>query len=315
MIETPLIVVDSNYLGHRAKHAMRGLAHGGADTGVVFGFMNDILSLAQRYRSVYFAFCWDSIHSYRKLKHPWYKQSRGGASKSPEDRALDDAAFHQFKLLQLEVLPDIGFSNVLIQPGLEGDDLMAQIVTGGLGEYVIVAADEDLYQLLAPNVRIWNPSKRAEYTEMDFREEWQLRPRDWVRVKAIAGCSSDEVPGVAGVGNKTAAKYLRGILKKDSKAYKDITSEDGRKIEERNLELVRLPYPKTSPISMKADQLSMAEFMAVCEEFGFNSFLAEDKLNEWEDFFGKKVLTQTPRHGRVSQRLREGPKSPRHQRR
>jgi DNA polymerase-1 len=306
--ETPFIVADSNYLGHRAKHAMGELATQGQGTGVIYGFLVAILELAQRFHTNRFVFAWDSKHSWRKKEFAGYKKKRHTRTKTPKEAQLDKVAFEQFEQLRLDLLPDIGFNNQFIQAGLEGDDMMAEFVLGNLGEYILVASDQDLYQLLSFNCRMWNPQKKEETTADSFYFIYGIEPHVWAEVKAIAGCSSDEVPGVVGVAEKTAAKYLRGALKPHLKTFKDIESDHGQMLADRNWPLVKLPHEKTKPLVWQPDTLSMAEFIAICEELEFDSFLRPGKLSEWEDFFSGAVLNERPKRGTINQNRIRSPR-------
>jgi 5'-3' exonuclease len=94
-------------------------------------------------------------------------------------------------------------------------------------------------------------------------------------VKKIAGCNSDCVPGVQGVAEKTAIKYLTGDLKTTTKKYQDIVNNG--EVIERNHKLVVLPFEGTQRITPTADDFNMANFLRFCRRFGLNSFRQEEK--------------------------------------
>ena len=107
--------------------------------------------------------------------------------------------------------------------------------------FVIVSTDQDLWQLLSGDrVTVWNPRTKKMLTEQAFRERWGIGPSQWADVKAIAGCPGDGVPGVPGVGEKTAAKFMAGRLKDTTKAYNRVV--EANDLWERNLRLVRLSH-------------------------------------------------------------------------
>ena len=253
--------------------------------------MTKVLDLAEAYDTSKFAFVWDSKHSWRKKKYHWYKAKRAKSRKELDEAEKEALAamFRQVDLIQ-HILPRIGFRNNLMQNGVEGDDLMAMICRN-YPQYkiILVANDHDLYQLLDNKVSMLSPKADylgKEYKAANFEEEFGISPRKWHLVKAIAGCTSDEVPGVEKVGEKTACKYLRGELKEHTQAYKKITCQDGIDIKERNLELVELPHKKTKPIILQEDELNLEEFKKLCKEFKFKYFL-EDRFDEWERFFNR----------------------------
>jgi len=253
-------------------------------TGIIFGFLRQLLKLSQLYPKSDFIFCWDSKTSLRKKIYSEYKANRKKEN-TEEEKEADSIAYAQFELIKTYVLPEIGYRNIFEYEGYESDDIFAQIVYGNYDEdiIVIVTSDEDMYQLLFGNVWIYNPGKKKEYTEDQFITEYNIFADDWIDVKAIAGCTSDNVKGIEGVGKKTAIKYLIGELSKDSKLHKKIVSDEGKKIIRRNIKLVRLPYIGTPIPKFSGDQLSLDKFMTVCQRYGFYSILAPKELRKWEE--------------------------------
>lgn len=237
------LILDATYLCHRAFHARK---HEIAEEAVINGFIVDLLSLQERYDPRGWVFCFDAAGSLRKEVYPEYKATRhDNATKEEqlERRRLRAAV----KKLAKEVLPSFGFSNIHYAKGFEADDFIAkacEISSANKQEAVIVGADKDMYQLLGRWVKMFNPNSKKEYSAEDFRNEWGLEPLAWVDVKAIAGCSSDNIEGVPRVGEKTAAKFLCGALPSHHKTYSLIVSSTSS-IKERNMGLVRLPYEGT----------------------------------------------------------------------
>ena len=122
-----------------------------------------------------------------------------------------EIAFDQFKQLRKRILPRIGFNNNHLQTGYEADDLIAKYVKDNAEELVIASADNDLLQLLY-FADFLNLSKNKLITSKSFFSEYGILPAQWGMVKQIAGCSSDNVKGIQGVGEITAIKYLKGEL-------------------------------------------------------------------------------------------------------
>lgn len=288
------LIIDSNFIAHQARYALRTLSKEGEDidflaTGVIFGFLARVLSFGKMFGTNRFIFCWDSKHSLRKQKYPWYKQNRHEAS-TPEEAEELRLAFIQFVELRRNILPAMGFRNVFVQKGHESDDLIARIVEEPMGDFIIITSDNDLNQLLHSNVRLYNPTKKEMMTPRRLVSELGVTPSQWVRVKQIGGCTSDTIPGVAGVRTKTAIKYLCRTLKETTKAYKGIESAEGQAVIERNLWLVQLPLPTTKPITLQPDAFSLSGFQDMCTAYGLRSFLKEDRLKEWEDFFKGRLV-------------------------
>lgn len=282
-----LLVVDSNCLGHISKHAMRGLSSGDKATGVIFGFLGQLLRLAIRFDTNWFVFAWDSRKSWRKRVYPQYKANRvrpGAILEEIEERIL---AFKQFVELRQHVLPKMGFGPVLQRPGYEADDIIASVVQNTqFGTNIVVSTDHDLYQLL-DYCSIYNPITKKIITKSGFVLENGIEPKSWATVKAVAGCFGDNVGGVLGVGDKTAIKFINGSLLGKTKAYKNITSREGQAIIERNRKLVTLPYPGLdafyfTPVDFMGE-FREQDFVDICMEYGFKSFLRN--IEEWKTAF------------------------------
>ncbi len=289
------LVIDCNYLCHKSRFDTSAREYKGQSTKVIFGFMEKIVNLCESFRCNNLLFTWDSPSSVRKDAHGWYKQKRHTDLTRDEKEELEES-YKQFQLLQYSILPSIGFKNIFYQEGMEGDDLMAQIVKQdplGADYFYLVASDHDLYQLLNNHVSmlISAGDMFQSYTTKKFYHEYGITPNKWHLVKAIAGCKSDEVPGVGRdiddpeilvtrIGEKTTCKYLQGELKETTKAYQRIRSKDGRKIKRRNLPLVTLPHEKTKEIDMVDDETNFKGFKDMCRKYGLISFLQERK-DEW----------------------------------
>ena len=139
---------------------------------------------------------------------------------------------------------------------------------------VVVSSDTDLYQLLSTRVSIWKPHKKEIYTSKDFsRDYYNLDPIQWVQVKALAGCTSDAIPGIPGVGEVTAGKFLRGLLKPASKAYQSI--ERFQSVWQNNLPLVRLPFEGTMIPKIQTDEVSPDKWRNLAQRLGMKSLLRD----------------------------------------
>lgn len=280
MAKKKVLVLDANYLCHRAFFAMGGLSHEDVKTGVIFGVLRDIANLAKQFSTNRFAFCFDSPKSLREEVYPNYKSSRrkrkgprGQSEEEAHQYQLDrEELYRQIKLLHNDYLPAVGYKNVFMQEGYEADDLIASIVLGDGDmkmDYVIVSGDKDLYQLLDSNVSMWVPGTKQLLTGLSFMKEWQIDPSDWVKVKAIAGCSTDDIEGVPGVGEITAAKYVRGELPPKAQTYQDIKAM--RDVWRENLKLVRLPYEGLEQVVLKKCEIPVTAWRGIAKKCGINS--------------------------------------------
>ena len=276
-------VIDCNAVCHAAKHSMGGLSYDEKETGVIFGFIRQMYKLAKDHGN-YFVFCWDSKKSIRKEKYyPEYKENRT-SNKTEADKELDKLTYPQFDLLRKEILPQLGYVNIFMKEGYESDDLIAKLFDRG-SDMTIATSDSDLYQLLIDGeVQIYDLSKKKVFTETDFQRRYMIEPSLWAEVKALAGCDTDNVKGIQGVGIVTAIKYLKGDLKKTTVAYKRIM--EGEEIIERNRKLVTLPFENTPKIELGHNQPSLREFVKVCQRYGFESMLYKEALEKYKKELG-----------------------------
>lgn len=231
------IVVDASYLVYRSQYAMKD------ETDPLFAFFATVVNLRERFDSDSFVFCFDRGKLKRCDLLPTYKTREG---KDPEHEEARRMAKDLMRRLRVSILPGLGFENLLSQQGYEADDIIASVVMDlpKDDDAVIVSTDGDLLQLLGENVIIYNPNKQLITNEDSFKQKWNLDPSQWAVVKAMAGCHSDNIQGIRGVGEKTAAQYLNGTLQKYSARWFKIHEANKEEINFR-LGLVKLPFEGT----------------------------------------------------------------------
>lgn len=269
MINNTWLLIDVSCLAHRSFHVLQDLSYEGIRTGAIYGFFNSVFSIRDKFQTEKIAFCFDAKSYIRKGMNSSYKK-KNGSQNGLIQRQARQMLHQQIDMLREEHLPRCGFKNIFLADGFEADDLIASLVTtkSPKDKYVIVSSDKDLYQLLLGNeVTIWQPHKKAEITSADIKKETGFSATRWNEVKALAGCDSDNIPGVPGVGEKTAIKYLLGTLKKKSQAYENIQREKNFIAE--NLKLTTLPLPGTPTFELVDDEFSDKGWREVSKELGF----------------------------------------------
>ena len=204
MNPSPVYLMDASAFIHRAFHAIRNLTtRSGRPTGAIYGFAGTLLKLMRDQSPPALAVVFDSPE--RGLRHeiyPDYKANRGPLdedlkSQLPDIRRLVEA----LGLFSLE------------RPGFEADDLIAAaaktFTAQGL-EVIIVSSDKDFYQLLNDLVSMYDPDpkKDSALTLSAFQERFGLSPAAFLEMQALMGDSSDNIPGVPKVGEKTALKLI-----------------------------------------------------------------------------------------------------------
>ncbi len=297
----PLVIVDISYLAHRARYATADLQWEDFHTGILYGFWEQLRAICydRHVRSNHIVFCFDSRQSYRKLVYPEYKAHRR-VDLTDEERVEIEAMYGQVKLLRTEVLPAVGFQ-VVRQTGCESDDVMAQIalqLTHDRREGILVTADGDLWQCISSYVSWYDPARERLYDPGSFYTKKGISPAYWGIVKALAGCSGDNVKGIPRVGEKTAVRHLNRELPTHHKTYQAIESPEGQRIFERNKALVVLPHVKTRPVEVREPKYNVEAFFAFCERYGFRTYLKDPKRSEWEAFLSDRKVKTRKRRGR-----------------
>ena len=172
----------------------------GFPTGMLTGFMNFIASLGKEFPTDYIAFAIDSEHSFRKELYKDYKANR---------KEAPDALKLQLPIA-IDLIEKMGFKMIKID-GFESDDIIASLAKKASQKGIkvkIISSDKDMYQLLDENISIYDPSKKKEITKKECFEKFGVYPQNFIDFQALVGDSSDNIPGVKGVGVKTAAKLI-----------------------------------------------------------------------------------------------------------
>jgi 5'-3' exonuclease len=221
-------------------------------------------------------FCFDDKASYRKEALPTYKTGRVKQLEQKDEELIKRVVNMRALTTRLydEILPEFGYSP-LRQYGLEADDIIAQLcIQLEYTPKTIITTDMDLYQCINMYTNWYSPSKKEKVTFIDFRNKYQIKPSLWSLVKAIAGCHSDDIPGIVGVGEITAIKYIKNELV-DCKKKRDIESEEGKNIVKFNRPLVKLPHKKTQFIDIKKPVITQKIWNQTCESLGMMNWYEE----------------------------------------
>lgn len=287
MSDNTWLILDVSYLSHRAAHSTGKLSLQSGDgkslaTGVMFGVFRDIQTFQKQHNTKKIVFCFDHKHNHRYDILPTYKETRKKKREeaSEEERQAFSEMHRQIVCMRKEYLPEMGFKNVYSIKGYEADDLIASCCLNlpNGDSAIIVGSDKDLYQLLSHRVSLWNPFKKEMVTRETFKQTYGIGPKKWKDVKAIAGCSGDDVPGVYGVGELTACKYLTGEL---TKGKKFDAIEKGWGLWQKNLDLVSLPYEGCPNIELVDDDFTTDKWNKVVKKLGMKSLMILDSKSKF----------------------------------
>ncbi len=204
-----LILVDGSALVYRAYYAFVGrplTSPDGEPTSVVFGFLNSVLRLVESRRPTHLAVAFDRREP--TFRHEMYREYKATRKPMPEDMA------EQLPRLR-EVLAAWGVP-ILEKAGFEADDLMATAARrsdGVCARAWFYTGDKDFLQLLDERIGMLKPSRRGDQVMVvgptEVRKQFGVEPARLPDVFALAGDSSDNIPGAPGVGEKTASKLVQ----------------------------------------------------------------------------------------------------------
>lgn len=199
----PVFLMDGSAFIYRGFFANRNMQRSdGFPTNSLVVVSRVLLRILREERPRYFAFVQDGKGpNFRHEIFPLYKANRDA---TPEDLVRQLDPIHRMVQalgLRLEV-----------SQGCEADDCIASLTARFAAEHpvIIVSGDKDLKQCLGPNVYMWDPASKEEklVSEADFTAESGVTPAQWPDVQALIGDTSDNIPGVPGIGPKTARQIF-----------------------------------------------------------------------------------------------------------
>ena len=276
-----VFLVDGSNHAFRVFFGLPRMTAGGLNTGALLGFANMLKSIEENHAPDIMVVVFDKGKSFRVDLYPDYK---GHRPEMPEELREQWPKFP-------ELIEAWGYRCIAI-PGYEADDVIGTLATQShaRGDDVwIVTGDKDFYQLVQPRIRILDVMKKRTLESAEVEESLGVPPELVIDLKALAGDSSDNVPGVAGVGIKTAAKYITkyGGLEDVIANADNIGGKRGATVKEQ-ADMARLSKTLVTivvdvPLEMGIDELATHEpdYLALKEIFiryQFRSHLR--RLNE-----------------------------------
>ncbi len=194
--------IDGNAYVHRAYHALPMMTdNSGQPTNAVYGFIKMLNRIIKEKKPDYLVVCFDSPKP--TVRHRAYKAYK--ATRKPTDADLKS----QFPLVH-EVVKSMDVGLIAID-GYEADDIIATLCSKAMSEgidSVIVTGDKDAFQLVNDSVTVFNEQKRVLYDSKKVFEKTGVKPGQFIDLQALMGDSADNIPGVAGIGPKTAVPLI-----------------------------------------------------------------------------------------------------------
>jgi DNA polymerase I len=281
-----LYLIDGYGFVFRAYHSLPPLSSpAGAPIGAVYGFVNMILKLLSNHTADMLAVVLDSGgKNYRHSLYPEYKAHRA----TPPDELIT-----QFPIIR-EALAALNI-NVLEEPNTEADDIIASYAfqAAKIGHKVtVISSDKDLMQLLSyTNINIKDPLKNKDITDATILDKFGVTPIQLTDALALIGDSSDNIPGVPGIGPKTAADLLKtfGSIEDIYKNIEHVKSERIKNIllhhketlflSKRLVELQTNLEMKTPLDLLTIKNPDISNIIAFAEKYGFKTLLAKFKIS------------------------------------
>ena len=208
--EKVLYLVDGSSYIHRAFHAVRNLSNSkGLPTNAIFGFSRMLLKLLGDKKPAHIAVVFDAKGP--TFRHALYDQYKATRPPVPEDLVV------QFPYIRA-IVQGLGLA-MIEKEGYEADDIIGTLAKSGAEQgykIIVVTGDKDFRQILSPSVALWDTMKDKVTDYETFRSEYGLNPGQMIDVMGLSGDISDNIPGVPGVGEKTAIDLVKqfGTLEK-----------------------------------------------------------------------------------------------------
>jgi DNA polymerase I-like protein with 3'-5' exonuclease and polymerase domains len=308
-----LVLVDGHAVFHRAYHAMPPLTTSkGELVNAVFGFTSMLLRAISDIKPDYITVAFDTADpTFRHQEYTAYKAQRVAA---PEE--LHEQMPRVKQVLEVLNIPIFELS------GYEADDIIGTLVEQGSKnrdlEIIIVTGDRDTLQLVRPHVKVYSPGKSFSdvvyYDEKITKAKYGIDPERIVDLKAIAGDSSDNIPGVRGIGNVGATKLVQEFGSVEG-IYKNLDKIPGkvRKLLEADSESAVLSkklatIDTKTPIKLDLKKCVLADYdkQAAVDLFGeleFKSLISkipgldQKTMSKMEEADGQKGLFDKPSEG------------------
>lgn len=216
-----IVLIDGHSILNRAFYAIPDLTNSeGTHTNAILGFLNIMFKILDEEKPEYLTVAFD-VHQ-PTFRHEMFEQYKGTRKSMPDELR------EQVPVMK-EVLRAMGIT-IIEKPGFEADDVLGTIAKTCEGEgyqVSLVSGDRDLLQLASDNIKIRIPKTKKGGTEIenyntkDVIEAYGVTPTQFIDLKGLMGDTSDNIPGVPGIGEKTASKII-GAYNSIENAYEHI---------------------------------------------------------------------------------------------
>jgi len=281
MTKKALYLIDGNSILYRAYYAIRHLStSSGFPTNAIYGFLQTLRKIREEHQPAYLAVVFDAKGP--TIRHDAYQEYKANRKPMPDDLVVQLPVLkkvleaHQIKLLEVAKY--------------EADDVLASLAAQAATQdlpAIIVTTDKDLLQIVDDKIFVYNPVKEKLYTPEEVKKEFGVFPDQVTGVLALQGDASDNIPGVPGIGAKTARRLIQefGSLSTLINQLDKIKNPRVRTTLQKNLELLNLSQSlvtieKSLPLEFNPEEFQVGqpnedELIKLYQELEFHSLLKE----------------------------------------
>ncbi|ARI76829.1 DNA polymerase I [Halobacillus mangrovi] len=279
-----VVLIDGNSIAYRAFFALPLLNNDkGVYTNAVYGFTTMLLKILEEDQPDHLLVAFDAGKT--TFRHKTYEEYKGGRQKTPPELS------EQFPVLK-ELLDAFGVKYYQLEQ-YEADDIIGTLATQAGGQDLdvkVISGDKDLLQLVSEKISVTLTKKGITnvdtYDPSFLKEKMEVRPDQIIDLKALMGDSSDNIPGVPGVGEKTAVKLLKQFDTLEN-LYENLDDVSGKKLKEKlednkdaafmSKQLVTIE--REAPIEIKLQDLAYEGYQThpvsqIFKDLGFQSLLS-----------------------------------------
>ena len=294
-----VIIIDALNMFLRSYVISPHLDRRGWPVGGTIGFLKSLQKVSRDFVADEIIIAWDG-HEGSQRKRSMNKDYKGGRKpvrfnrrmvEIPPDKEEANKGYQQVRLMEyLNEMPVIQ----LVADFTEADDIIAHVINhnkyhGWLK--TIISSDKDFFQLCRPDVQIYRPIQKKIVTQQSVIDEFKIHPNNFALARAMAGDSSDNLPGIKGAGLKTIAKRFPYLIRQDEYTCADIVRDcamQGKKLKiheniqkdeqliKDNYRIMQLQYPNIRPMNRQLITKAVDDFEPTFSKIKFTQMLFDD---------------------------------------
>ncbi len=287
-----ILLIDGNSLANRAFYALPFLTDPqGRVSGAVYGFTNILVKIITEEKPKGIIVAFD--HARKTFRNELYADYKGNRKETPAE------LISQFPLIK-NLLKEMNIT-VIEQEGIEADDIIGTASKNLEGKKIILSGDRDLLQLISSDTEVWLTQKGVSLVnklgEKELKAQFNLQPYQIIELKALMGDSSDNIPGVSGIGEKTALKLLEEYSSVDG-IYNHL-DKIGGKLKEKLIAGKEMAYLSRTLATIKRDCQLNADLNDYSYDFPFSQKVRESfqsfgfgSLLKRNELFGENIIVE-----------------------